>query len=254
MFSWAMGSSDGIASWTVVLSNPYLRVDLMLVTDHVPMARARLQAFSKRFAPKSFSSDKMPRAGATPVCGYLQASRICFTTVAVAGHLFRPASNALWGPGGLRFMRGGHVRSKCGLFTLAKIQPVASDTLVFVKDLDCVCGDASEDIFTDQRVGDAVEVLKVLDVVVFIHLLLAPIFIFVACLWQCFQCRFVDLLEPLAPSSGKFFEWSIVQIGHEQFDCCIQLGETKEVAIAYSSEDPGLAELDTFSTLALSFG
>ena len=89
--------------------------------------------------------------------------------------------------------------------------PVGSDPPALVEDLDGVGADADIDLVAGQGMGDAVEGVMDLDVVVDVDAGLAPLGELVALARQRLQSGPVELLEPAAAATGGLLERPFVE-------------------------------------------
>ena len=101
----------------------------------------------------------------------------------------------------MRTVGGGHVR-RFGRVSASPVDPdVRSDPAVLVEDLHGLGRDANVDLAATQRVGDAVERVRDLDVVVEVDPGLAPLRVLVALGRERLECWPVQILEPAAAAA-----------------------------------------------------
>jgi hypothetical protein len=83
-----------------------------------------------------------------------------------------------------------------------------------------------------ELVGDAVEVVRDLDVVVDVDAAELPLSQLVAALGQRLECGSIQPLPQLSPADAELLEWSGIEILEQLMDRGIELGELEEASVA----------------------
>ena len=133
---------------------------------------------------------------------------------------------------------------------------VDSDPLPLMHHLDGGGGDAQLQDLPHQGMGNAVEALVHLDVVVDAGLRLAPLGVRVVVLGQRLERRPVQGLEQVLAALGASLEGPLVERGQQLGDGGIQLGQGEERAMPQPGQDPAPRSTTCTATsaLALSLG
>ena len=121
---------------------------------------------------------------------------------------------------------------------------VRGDPAVLVEDLHGLGRDPNIDLAAGQRVGNAVEGVPGLDVVVDVDTGLAPLRVLVALGRERLERWPVQILEPAAAAAFGLFERPLVQRGQQRRDGVAEFGEREERLVAQRRHDPALDVLD----------
>ena len=151
----------------------------------------------------------------------------------------------------MRAMGGGHVR-RFGRVSASPVDPqVGGDPAVLVEDLHGLGRDPNVDLAAAQRVGDAVERVLDLDVIVDVDPRLAPLGVLVALGRERLERRPVQVLEPAAAAAFGLLERPLVQRGQQRRDGIAEFAEGEERLVAQRRHDPALDILDCCFGLGL---
>jgi len=107
-------------------------------------------------------------------------------------------------------MRAGHVRDLGGIAAAAGEPGVDGDDTMLEDHLDGRCGEARLDVFVDQLIGHAVEVVSNLDVIVDVDATAFPFRELVAGRRQRLECGPVDLVEECPPTHADAWHRPLV--------------------------------------------
>ena len=125
------------------------------------------------------------------------------------------------------------------------------DPAVLVEDLDGVGREPHVDLAAAQRVGDAVERVLDLDVVVDVDPGLAPLGVLVALGRERPERGAVQILEPAAAAALDLLERPLVQLGQQRPDGLAEFAEREERPVAQRRHDAALDVLDRGLRLGL---
>ena len=132
----------------------------------------------------------------------------------------------------MRTVRGGHVR-RVGRVSALPVDPeVRGDPAVLVEDLHGLGRDPNVDLAAGQRMGDAVQRVPGLDVVVDVDPRLAPLRVLVALGRERLECWPVKILEPAAAAPIGLLERPLVQRGQQRRDGLAEFAEREERLVA----------------------
>ena len=119
------------------------------------------------------------------------------------------------------------------------------------KDLDDGGGQSRLDALVDELIGDAVVVVRDLDVVIDVHAAVRPHRELVGRRRQGPERGAIELLEELAPGDAELLHRARIERRQELADRRVQLGEVEEAAVAERREDPSLGQEHTRLRLRL---
>ena len=147
-------------------------------------------------------------------------------------------------PLGVGAVGGRHVR-RFGRVSASPADPqVGGDAAVLVEDLHGMGRDANVDLAPGQRVGNAVQRVPGLDVVVDVDPRLAPLRVLVTLGRERLERRPVQILEPAAAVAFGLLERPLVQRGQQRCDGLAEFAEGEERLVAQRRHDPALDVLD----------
>ena len=216
------------------------------------MSSARRQAASRRFGAVGSQQCLEPEAAAVALFGVGPAVEELFDERGrVRSGPLAPGDQSGRSPTRMRAVRGGHVRP-FGRVSASPVDPkVGSDPAVLVEDLHGLGRDPNVDLAAAQRVGDAVERVLDLDVVVDVDPRLAPLGVLVALGRKRLECWPVQILEPAAAAPIGLLERPLVQRGQQRRDGVAEFAEREELMVAQRRHDPALDVLDCGFRLGL---
>ena len=141
---------------------------------------------------------------------------------------------------------------RVGRVSASPVDPdVRGDPAVLVEDLHGLGRDPNVDLAAAQRVGDAVERVLDLDVVVDVDPRLAPLGVLVALGRKRLERWPVEILEPAAAAPIGLLERPLVQRGQQRPDGVAEFAEREELMVAQRRHDPALDVLDCGFRLGL---
>jgi len=152
------------------------------------------------------------------------------------------AANALDGPVGIAPMARRHVLGHGGVPTVAAGAQMSGDPLALQKDLDGTRRQPRLDLTASKAVGDAVEVVLDLDMVVDADPTNAPFGKAIGLRGQRLEAGPVELFEQRPASNTETTDQAfIVELPQQLTDRRIELGQAVKAAMAQAAEQPPLA-------------
>ena len=121
---------------------------------------------------------------------------------------------------------------------------MCADASAAMEDLNRACGDLHVDLGADERVGDRIEKVMDLDVIVEIDPRAPPFRELPIVGGQGDEGVALDCLEQLASAQAEVAHGTLVHAAHDEGDCRVAFGEREERQPAQSAENVGLGESD----------
>jgi hypothetical protein len=120
-----------------------------------------------------------------------------------------------------------------------------------VEDLDRACGQPRLDLVADQAIGDRVVVAVDVDMVVEADPPQAPLGVLVGLCRQWLQRWVVEFEEEVAAAHPKTAHRPCVEVGDQQGDRLVELGQREEAPMAQAGQDPALDDENGYLDLGL---
>ena len=145
------------------------------------------------------------------------------------------------GPIGITAVAGRHVLRQCGVAVIAPHAPMSSDALTLGEDLHRPCRDPRFDFCAGEAMRHAVIVMIDIDVIIDADAAHAPFSKDVRLCRQRLESGSIEVFEKLTSGHAETPDQSILVEPFEQFgDCCVNLSETEEDAIAQTTKQESL--------------